>query len=60
MKLEVNIPVDTTADNIADALAVALRRIADSVAQFNITPDSLISGTTRDDDGKVVGHIHIQ
>lgn len=60
MKLEVTVPVDSTEDNIAEALAEALRRIADSVSQFNITRDSLIGGTTRDDNGKAVGNWHIQ
>jgi imidazoleglycerol phosphate synthase glutamine amidotransferase subunit HisH len=42
-----------------EALADALRRIADSVAQFEVTSSAIISGATRDDDGKAVGHFHI-
>lgn len=60
MKLEVTVPVDLTADNVAEALADALRRIANSVAQFEVTSSAIIGGTTRDDAGKAVGHFHIQ
>jgi len=61
MKLEITVPVDETADNIAEALADSVRRIANSIAQFEITAGStILSGTTRDDNGKAVGHFHVQ
>ena len=60
MKLQVTVPVDLTADNLAESLADSLRRIADSVAQFDITPSSIIGGTTRNDDGKAIGNWDIQ
>jgi hypothetical protein len=56
MKFQLTITLGNDAMQDEHDLADAIRRVAESVANFSITPGStIIGGTTRDENGNKVG-----
>lgn len=61
MKFELTISLGNDAMNNEQDLADAIRKVANSVEQFSITPGStIIGGTTRDENGNKVGTWFVQ
>jgi len=61
VKFELTISLGNDAMKDENDLADAIRRVAESVANFSITPGStIIGGTTRDENGNKVGTWFVQ